>query len=153
MILVLLHLKSIYLSLFPEIRIYIRLRLTECLCVCVFNVFVIICTCIKLFFVSLYSVYLCLNGTALINETTKTTVSPSDSTHITQGILSVQTAWVLVDLHPWCWKQIFQQHIWLKYQTFMANSGYGSQDVYKIFFNTSHRSAQKICDEQVLMCV
>ena len=52
-------------------------------CVCVFNVFVIICTCIKLFFVSLYSVCLCLKGTALINETTKTTVSPSDSTHIT----------------------------------------------------------------------
>ena len=34
-------------------------------CVCVFNVFVIICTCIKLLFVSLYSVYLCLNDTAL----------------------------------------------------------------------------------------
>ena len=41
------------------------------MCVC-FNVFVIIWTCIKLLFVSLYSVYLCLNGTELIKETTNT---------------------------------------------------------------------------------
>ena len=40
--------------------------------VCVFNVFVIICTCIKLLFVSLHSVFLCLNGTVVINEATKT---------------------------------------------------------------------------------
>ena len=51
--------------------------------VCVLNVFVNICICIKLLFVSLCSVNLCLNGTESITETAKTISSSNHSTHIT----------------------------------------------------------------------